>query len=122
MQARHVQRAAQVALLAAVYFAAAKVSLLVAIPPGYATAIWPPSGIALAALLLWGNRLGLGVWIGSFAANLSVEGAVLASAVIPHGSRPRAFVGTELLPPTLVVPRLVAPVRRGSMFLALPPA
>jgi hypothetical protein len=40
---------AQVALLATVYLGAAKVSLLFAIPPGYATAVWPPSGIALAA-------------------------------------------------------------------------
>src|SRR2546429_2985213 len=41
----------QAGLLAAVYFAAAKLSLLLAIPPGYATAVWPPSGIALAATL-----------------------------------------------------------------------
>jgi integral membrane sensor domain MASE1 len=40
----------QVGLIAAVYFAAAKASLLLAIPPGYATAVWPPSGIALAAI------------------------------------------------------------------------
>ncbi|MGH8726281.1 MAG: hypothetical protein ACREU1_15625, partial [Burkholderiales bacterium] len=46
----------QVALLAAVYFAAAKASLVLAIPPGYATAVWPPSGIALAAILLLGTR------------------------------------------------------------------
>ena len=81
------RRAAQVALLAAVYFAAAKVSPFVAVPPGYATAIWPPSGIALAALLLWGNRLWPGIWLGSFAANITVEGAWLASAVI---ATPRA--------------------------------
>src|SRR5260370_10111071 len=43
-------------LLAAIYFAAAKLALLAAIPPGYATAVWPPSGIALAALLLLGQR------------------------------------------------------------------
>jgi hypothetical protein len=32
--------AGQSALLAAVYFAAAKLSLAAAIPPGYASAIW----------------------------------------------------------------------------------
>ena len=63
-------QAGLIVLLAAVYFAAAKVSLSAAIPPGYATPIWPPSGIALAALLLGGNRLWPGVWIGSFAARL----------------------------------------------------
>jgi len=52
---------AQATLVATAYFAAAKLALLVAIPPGYATAIWPGSGIALAALLLGGNRLWPGV-------------------------------------------------------------
>ena len=67
------RRALQLALLAAVYFAAAKVSLLVAIPPGYATAVWPPSGIGLAALLLWDRKLWPGIWLGSFAAYLTTQ-------------------------------------------------
>ncbi|HYL24364.1 MAG TPA: MASE1 domain-containing protein, partial [Burkholderiales bacterium] len=74
------RRAFQLALLAAVYFAAAKVSLLLAISPGYATAVWPPSGIALAALLLWRRSLWPGIWIGSFAANITIEGAWLSAA------------------------------------------
>ncbi|HET6492314.1 MAG TPA: hypothetical protein VFG44_05000, partial [Burkholderiales bacterium] len=41
----------QLALLAAAYFITARLALLFAIPPGYATAVWPPSGIALAAML-----------------------------------------------------------------------
>ena len=41
----------QVAALAAAYFAMARISLMFAIPPGYATAVWPSSGIALAALI-----------------------------------------------------------------------
>src|SRR5207253_7197236 len=94
---RPVPYLARVVLLAAVYFAAAKLSLLVAIPPGYATAIWPPSGIALAALLLWGNLLWPGVWLGSFAANLTVEGALLASTVIATGSSLQAFAIATLV-------------------------
>ena len=42
--------AVQVGVLAALYFAVAKLSLLLAIPPGYATAVWPPSGLAVAAV------------------------------------------------------------------------
>ena len=87
-------RAAQLAVLAAVYFVAAKASLLVAIPPGYATAVWPPSGIALAALLLWGRRLWPGIWIGSFAANATVEGSIIAAAGISDGLV-RLAVGLE---------------------------
>jgi integral membrane sensor domain MASE1 len=67
---RRAPYAGQVGLVAAVYFAAAKLSLLLAIPPGYATAVWPPSGIAVAALLLLGNRVWPGVWVGAALVNL----------------------------------------------------
>ena len=43
-----------------------------AIPPGYATAIFPPAGIALAAALLWGNPMLFGVLLGSFCMNLTI--------------------------------------------------
>ncbi|WP_124948648.1 CHASE domain-containing protein [Sulfuriferula thiophila] len=66
------RRLAAIALLAFLYFAAGRLGLLLAIPPGYATAIFPPAGFALAALLLYGNRVWLGVLLGSFALNLSM--------------------------------------------------
>jgi len=88
---------AQAALVAAAYFAAAKLALLVAIPPGYATAVWPASGIALAALLLGGSRLWPAVWAGSFAANFSIEGSLFAAALIASGSSFQAYVGAELV-------------------------
>ena len=62
-------------MLAAVYFAVGKASLLLAIPPGYATAVWPPSGVALAALWRGGMRLWPGVWLGAAALNYSVGGS-----------------------------------------------
>ena len=68
-----------------------------AIPPGYATAVWPASGIALAALLLGGSRLWPGVWAGSFAANFTIEGSLFAAAVIASGSSFQAYVGAELV-------------------------
>ena len=52
--------------VAALYVATAKLGFLMAIHPGNVTAVWPPSGIALAALLIGGNRLWPGVWLGSF--------------------------------------------------------
>jgi PAS domain S-box-containing protein len=87
---------AQAALLAAIYFTAAKAALLLAIPPGYAAAVWPGSGIAAAALLLGGSRLWPGVWVGSLLANLSIEGSLLASAAIACGSALQAVVAAEL--------------------------
>ena len=110
-------RPAQALLLAVVYFAAAKLALAAAIPPGYATPIWPPSGIALAALLLWGRPLWPGIWLGSFAANASVEGALVASAVIATGSSVQCFAIAALIERGLGVPRRFAHVREVLRFV-----
>jgi signal transduction histidine kinase/CheY-like chemotaxis protein len=56
--------------LALLYFAAARLGLLLAMPGGHVTPVWPPAGVALAALLLCGRRVWPGIWLGSFAANL----------------------------------------------------
>ena len=92
-------------LLAASYFLAGRLGLLLAIPPGYATAIFPSSGIALGALLLWGNRFFPGVLAGSFLLNLtmspnwldvfSVSG--LVALAIAVGSTLQAVVGASLV-------------------------
>ncbi|HEV8256650.1 MAG TPA: MASE1 domain-containing protein [Casimicrobiaceae bacterium] len=87
----------QMLLLAAVYFAAAKLSLLLAIPPGYATAVWPPSGIALAAMLLWGTRLWPGIWLGAALINFTIDGSPLLAALIATGNTLEAVVGTALI-------------------------
>ncbi|MGH8644162.1 MAG: EAL domain-containing protein [Gammaproteobacteria bacterium] len=55
--------------IALAYVATAKLGFLVAIPPGNVTPVWPPSGLALAAALLFGYRSGLGIWLGSFSVN-----------------------------------------------------
>ncbi|MDP3857939.1 MAG: MASE1 domain-containing protein [Stagnimonas sp.] len=62
-------------LVAVAYALSGKAGLLLAIPPGYATAVWPPSGVAAAALLLGGLGLWPGVFIGSVAVNLWTSGS-----------------------------------------------
>ncbi len=62
----------RVAILAAGYTLTGIVGLSLAIPPGYATAVWPPSGIALAAILMWGPRVWPGIAAGSVLVNLAV--------------------------------------------------
>lgn len=56
--------------LAVGYFGTGILGLLLAIPPGYASSVWPASGIALAGILLWGPRVWPGVWLGSFLVNI----------------------------------------------------
>jgi signal transduction histidine kinase len=113
------REAAQILLLAAIYFATARLSLAVAIPPGYASAIWPPSGIALAGLLLGGNRLWPGVWVGSAAANLSIEGALLPSLVIATGSSLQAFAIATLVRRQIGVPKRFERVQEVLRFVGL---
>ena len=52
------------------YFVVAIVSLKLAIPPGYATPLFPAAGIALACVLMYGGRMTIGISIASFAASL----------------------------------------------------
>ena len=63
-----------VVLVAVLYLIAGKLALLLAIPPGYATAIWPAAGVALALLLLNGYHLWPGVLLGSFFVNIDLAG------------------------------------------------
>lgn len=56
-------------LVAVLYFGFAGIGLLLALPGSNATPVWPPSGIALALVLLYGRRLLPGVFLGAFAIN-----------------------------------------------------
>ncbi len=98
-----------IVVLAAVYFATARLSLLIAIPPGHATAVWPASGVALAALLLYGRRLWPGVLIGSFFANFLIYGggpeqsdllsSLIVSTSIGVGASLQALLAATLVAP-----------------------
>ncbi|HET9404992.1 MAG TPA: MASE1 domain-containing protein [Burkholderiales bacterium] len=76
----------QLALVALIYLVAAKASLVFAIAPGYATAVWPPSGIAVASCLLLGERIWPAVWLGATLANLPVANSLFAAPAIACGN------------------------------------
>ncbi len=69
----YLRSAIQFIAVAALYLVTGKTGLLLAIPPGYATAVWLPSGLALAAVLLLGYRMSLAVWLGSTVLNFWVS-------------------------------------------------
>jgi len=94
---REVPYAAQVCLVAIAYFIAAQLSLPLAIPPGYATPVWPPSGLALAAALLFGGRVWPGIWIGAALANITVEASFFATALIASGNTLEAVAAQALI-------------------------
>ena len=58
--------------LTASYVLAGRLGLLLAVPPGYATAIFPPAGIAVSATLVMGAAALPGTFLGSLLLNLWV--------------------------------------------------
>ncbi|WP_340159432.1 CHASE domain-containing protein [uncultured Hoeflea sp.] len=99
---------ARILVVAALYFISGRLGLFLAVPPGYATVIWPPSGIALGALFIYGWRLWPGILIGSFLLNSYISGAytvdtgadgakMLAALAIASGSTLQGLVGYGLV-------------------------
>src|SRR6188508_3280037 len=84
--------------LAIVYFLAGKLGLNFALVHASASAVWPPTGIALAAALYFGWR---NVWpavlVGAFFVNLTASGVVLSSLGIAIGNTLEAIVGAALV-------------------------
>ena len=88
---------AGIAILAGAYFGAAKLGLSFAFETSSVTAVWPPAGLALALLVLWGYRFWPGVAIGAFLAN-SWTGIPLAATIgISCGNTLEALAGAYLL-------------------------
>jgi PAS domain S-box-containing protein len=89
--------AAEVLALAALYVAAARLGLAIDAVAGFATLVWAPSGIALAALLLRGDRLWPGVLIGAFVANALTGAPLLVALGIATGNTLEAVLGVYAL-------------------------
>jgi integral membrane sensor domain MASE1 len=115
---RRIPHLGQVLLLATVYFVAAKLSLALAIPPGYATAVWPPSGIALAAMLLFGGRIWPGIWLGATLVNLTVASSPIMAVVIGTGNTLEALAGAAIIQRFVGIPRRFERGRDVVIFVA----
>ena len=80
-----------------VYLVAGKVGLSLAFVHASATAVWPPTGIALAALLLYGYHLWPAIFVGAFLVNVTTSGAVPSSLGIATGNTLEALLGVWLV-------------------------
>ena len=85
------------ALVAVVYFAAGRIGLTFAAIHSSASAVWPPTGIAIAALLLLGYRAWPAVFAGALLVNLTTSGSVVASFGIAAGNTLEGFVAAWLV-------------------------
>jgi PAS domain S-box-containing protein len=83
--------------LAVVYFAAAELGLSLASLHSNVTPVWPPAGIAIASLLIFGAQLFPGIFLGALAANLLTNIPIAAAFGIAFGNTLQALVGYWLL-------------------------
>src|SRR5947209_7558709 len=83
--------------LAGVYFGAAKLGLSLAAVAPQVTVVWPPTGIALAAVLLFGVRTWPGIALGAFLANATALEPPLVACGIAVGNTLEALAGAWLL-------------------------
>ena len=97
MHSRRLSTLPIIGLVAFVYFIAGKLGLSLAFVNASASAVWPPSGIALATLLLIGYRIWPAIFLGAFLVNLTTAGSVAASLGIAAGNTLEALGGAWLI-------------------------
>ena len=76
---------------------AAKLGIELSVARGVITPVWAPTGIALAALVLFGVRLWPAVALGAFVANATSGASLAEAAAISVGNTLEAVVGALLL-------------------------
>src|SRR5262245_4362657 len=86
-----------IGILAVIYFVAGKLGLMLASLQASASPVWPPAGIALAALLALGYRAWLAIFVGAFLVNVTTAGNVATSLVVASGNTFEAVCGAWLV-------------------------
>jgi two-component system sensor kinase FixL len=88
---------AKIGAVTVLYYAFAKAGLSLAFANTSVTAVWPPTGLALAAVLLFGFRIWPAVALGAFLANITTQGSLGAVLGIAAGNTGEALLGAYLL-------------------------
>lgn len=87
----------EIAVLTVVYFSSGKLGLTLAFVNASATAVWPPTGVGLAALLIFGYRVWPGIMLGAFLVNVTTTGTVATSLPIACGNTVEGLLGAYLV-------------------------
>lgn len=83
--------------VALLYVLTAKAGLMFAVVGSTVTLVWPPSGIALVAVLVFGYRISWGIALGSFLVNASTDIPLTTAGAIAVGNTLEALAGGWLL-------------------------
>jgi len=97
MNPRKIPTLPAIGALALIYFIAGKLALRLAFLHASASPVWPPAGIALAALLVLGFRVWPAIFVGAFLVNLTTLGNILTSLGIASGNTLEALCGAWLV-------------------------
>jgi diguanylate cyclase (GGDEF)-like protein len=90
-------RAVTLGLVGLAYFAVAKLGLSYAAGHDIVSAVWPPSGVALASVIVFGVRVAPGIFVGAFLANATGDSAIGTAAGIATGNAVACVIGGRLL-------------------------
>src|SRR5258708_7186688 len=87
----------KILLLSFIYYITGGYGLNLGAVSTFATPVWPPTGIAFAALLLFGLELWPGVALGAFIVNFITGAPIPVAAGIASGNTLEAVAGVVLL-------------------------
>ena len=88
---------AELFLVGIAYFTFAGLGLQLASINPSVTSIWPPTGLAIAAILLWGGRVAPAIFIAAFLINQITAGSIFTSLAIAGGNTLEAAVAGYLI-------------------------
>src|SRR6266513_5694790 len=97
MQSRRFSALPLIGLFAIIYLIAGKIGLHLASLHASASPVWPPAGIALAAILLLGYRAWPAIFVGAFIVNLTTGGDLATSVAIATGNTVETIAGAWLV-------------------------
>src|SRR5262249_20795917 len=84
-------------LVGAAYFGLAKLGLSFSAGHAIVSAVWPPSGVALACVVIFGARVWPGIFLGALLANATGDSALGTAAGIATGNAMACVLGGYLL-------------------------
>ncbi len=106
-----------IVITAIVYFAAAELGLSLASVHTNVSPVWPPAGIAIASLLIFGWRLWPAIFIGALVANLHTQIPVAAATGIAVGNTLEALAAFVLLNRNIRLSRFFESLREVLRFV-----
>jgi signal transduction histidine kinase/ActR/RegA family two-component response regulator len=97
MQLQSSSRLLQISIVTLTYFIVGKFGLMLASLHASASPVWPPAGVALAAILVLGYRVWPAIFVGAFLVNVTNAGDVTTSLAIATGNTLEALAGAWLV-------------------------